>query len=145
MSKTTKYPLWISENDNSYPGNYRIMPKYEKINEPDKEPIYKGKIVILADENTQSAGESITMQHRLAPNSLIVGRQTAGANGNIGCLNLPGGIEFRYTQLGAYYPNWEVLQRKGVNIDIPVSPTVNDIKEGRDVWIEKAIEIIENK
>jgi len=40
---------------------------------------------------------------------------------------------------------WEILQRKGVKIDIPVSPTVNDIKEGRDVWIEKAIEIIENK
>jgi len=30
-------------------------------------------------------------------------------------------------------------------IDIPVSLTVNEIREGRDVWIEKAIETIENK
>lgn len=141
----SKYPLWISENDKSGPGNYRIMPKYDKIIEPEKDPNYKGKIVILVDENTQSAGETWAMEHRLAPNSIMIGRQTAGANGNIGRIYLPGGIEFKYTQLGAYYPDWEILQREGVKIDIPVSPTVDDIKAGRDVWIEKAIEIIENK
>lgn len=141
----SKYPLWASENDKSYPGNYRIMPGYDEINEPEKNPHYKGKIVILVDENTQSAGETWAMTHRLAPNSVIIGRQTAGANGNIGRIYLPGGIQFMYTQLGAFYPNWEILQRKGVKIDVPVSPTVDDIKAGRDVWIEKAIEIIENR
>jgi len=141
----SKYPLWISQNDKSYPGNYLVKLGYDKINEPENTPNYKGKIIILVDENTQSAGESITMQHRLTPNSVIVGRQTAGANGNVCKVLMPGGSVFQFTWNGAYYPNWEILQRKGVKIDIPVSPTVNDIKEGRDVWIEKAIEIIENK
>lgn len=140
----SKSPLWISENDKSCPGNYRAMSGHDRINEPEEEPNYKGKIVILVDENTQSAGETWAMSHRLAPNSIIVGRQTAGANGNVGRIYLPGGIEFKYTQLGAYYPNWVKLQREGVKIDIPVSPTLDDIKAGRDVWIEKAIEIIEN-
>lgn len=140
-----KYPLWISINDKSYPGNYLVIPGYDKINEPEKMPNYKGKIVILVDENTQSAGETWAMSYRLAPNSIIIGKQTAGANGNIGRTYLPGSILFQYTQLGAYYPNWEKLQRKGVKIDVPVSPTVEDIKQGRDVWIEKAIEIIENR
>lgn len=138
----SKYPLWISGNDKSFPGNYRVSPGYDKINETEKEPNYKGKIVILVDEHTQSAGETWSMQHRLAPNSIIVGRQTAGANGNVGKVYLPGNIEFSYSQYGAYYPNWEILQRKGVKIDVIVSPTVDEIKAGRDVWIEKAIEII---
>lgn len=141
----SKYPLWISENDRSHPGNYHVKFGYDKVNEPEKEPNYKGRIVILVDENTQSAGETGAMMYRIAPNSMIVGRQTAGANGNIGKLCLPGGIMFQYTWNGAYYPYWEILQRKGVKIDFLVSPTVDDIKAGRDVWIEKAIEIIENK
>lgn len=141
----SKYPLWISTNDKSRPGNYQVKFGYDKINEPEKKPNYQGKIVILVDENTQSAGESTAMQHRLAPNSLIIGRQTAGADGAVYRIPIPGGGFFKYTWNGAYYPNWEILQRKGVKIDIPVSPTVNDIKEGRDVWIEKAIEIIENE
>jgi hypothetical protein len=141
----SKYPLWFSENDKSYPGNYRVKFGYDKINEPEKEPNYKGKIVMLVDENTQSAGETWSMMHRLAPNSIIIGRQTAGANGNVCKVFMPGGVLAQYTWNGAYYPNWEVLQRKGVKIDIPVSPTADDIKAGRDVWIEKAIEIIENR
>lgn len=141
----SKYPLWFSENDKSYPGNYRVKLGYDKTNESEKVPNYKGKIVILVDENTQSAGESLTMQHRLAPNSFILGRQTAGANGNVCRIPIPGGGFFTYTWNGAYYPNWEILQREGVKIDIPVSPTIDDIKAGRDVWIEKAIKIIENK
>ncbi|MDR2955626.1 MAG: hypothetical protein LBV43_11145 [Prevotella sp.] len=141
----SKYPLWISENDHSYPGNYSTMPGYDVIPETEKEANYKGKVVILVNEHTQSAGETAAMMHRLAPNSIIIGRQTAGANGNICEVRLPGNIDFKYTQLGAYYPRWEILQRKGVKIDVEVSPTVDDIREGRDVWIEKAIEIIEGK
>lgn len=139
----SKYPLWISKNDKSFPGNYCFDYVYDNNIKSEKKSIYKGKIVILVDENTQSAGETLSMMHRLAPNSLIVGRQTAGANGNVKKMFLPGGVLLQYTLYGAYYPNWEILQRKGVKIDIPVSPTFEDIKNGRDVWIEKAIELID--
>ena len=139
-----KYPLWVTQNDKSYPGNYCIMPRTED-NEDYSKLQYKGKIVILVDENTQSAAESWAMKYRLSPNSIIVGRQTAGANGPVGMIYLPGGIEFQFTQIGAYYPNWGMLQRKGVKIDVQVSPTVDDIKQGKDVWIEKAIEVIQGR
>lgn len=140
---SSKNPLWISKNDKSFPGNYRLDFRNDKINNREQETNYKGKIVILVDENTQSAGETYSMMHRLAPNSIIIGRQTAGANGTIKKMFLPGEVLLQYTLHGAYYPNWEILQREGVKIDIPISPSANDIKEGRDVWIEKAIEIIE--
>ncbi|NDV58001.1 S41 family peptidase [Bacteroides sp. 519] len=136
-------PLWLSQNNKSFPGNYQAIAEYNKTPEVIPEPMYKGKIFILVDEYTQSARESWAMWFQTFPNSITIGRQTAGTNGNISQVFLPGNIEFVYTQLGAYYPNWEMLQRKGLKIDIHVSPTRQDITEERDVWIEKVIEAME--
>lgn len=134
-------PLWISKNEKDYVGNYRFYPQ-NKINLLNSGS-YIGKVAVLVDENVQSALETWAMLYSLVLQCKIVGTQTAGANGNVCTINLPGAIRFQYTQLGAYYPGWEVLQRKGVKIDIPVSSTVEDIVEGRDMWIEKAIEYIQ--
>src|SRR5690554_1617222 len=93
----SKYPLWISVNDKSSPGNYHIKTGYNKINEMEKEPNFKGKITILVDENTQSAGETWAVSHRIAPNSVIIGRQTAGANGPECRIPIQVNIVFSYT------------------------------------------------
>ena len=132
--------IWFSTNNRESIGNYAFMnnsmvgtynPNY-----------YKGKVAIIVDENTISHGEFTSMAYRKTPNSSIIGSQTAGADGNIATIYLPGSICFTYTALGAYYPNWKSCQRLGVNIDIPARPTIQDIKEGKDIWIEKAIEFI---
>lgn len=140
---TGNYPLWLSFNEKEYPGRY--IYKSERGIEFNDSHKYEGKVIIFVNENVQSALETWAMLYRLSKNSVIIGTQTAGANGNVTSIYLPHNIKFRYTNLGAYYPHWEKLQRVGVKIDIPVYPTIQDIKEGRDVWIEKAIEIIENK
>lgn len=134
------YPLWISINEKENPGRFGYIPQEGLIFKD--LPKYEGKIVILVNENNQSAGETWAMLYRLSNNSIIIGTQTAGANGNITSICLPGGIKFTYSGLGAYYPHWEQLQRVGVKIDIHVYLTIQDIKESRDVWIEKAIEYI---
>lgn len=56
-----------------------------------KKPHYAGKIVILADETTQSQAEFTTMAFRTAPGALVVGSTTAGADGNVSSFALPGG------------------------------------------------------
>lgn len=136
------FPLWVSNNQPSFPGNYNWL-EYNLEREENNDGYYKSKVVILVDENTQSAGETVSIWFSHAPLSTVIGCQTAGANGNISFdYPLPHGIRFTYSGLGAYYPNGEILQRKGVKIDIPIFPTVQDIKEGKDIWIEKAIEYI---
>ncbi|MFV0329281.1 MAG: S41 family peptidase [Dysgonomonas sp.] len=132
--------IWFSTNNRKSVGNYTYMsnPKIGTYN-PN---YYKGKVAIIVNKNTISHGEFTSMAYRKAPNSKIIGSRTAGADGNITTINLPGAISFTYTALGAYYPNWENCQRKGVKIDIPALPTIQDIKEGKDVWIERAIEYI---
>lgn len=132
--------IWFSTNNRQSVGNYTFVsnPKIGTYNSN----YYKGKVAIIVNENTISHGEFTSMAYRKAPNSKIIGSQTAGADGNITTIYLPGAISFTYTALGAYYPNWENCQRIGIKIDIPVLPTVQDIKEGKDVWMERAIEYI---
>ena len=44
---------------------------------------YKGKVVILVDEVTQSRAEFASMALRATPNAIVVGSTTAGADGAI--------------------------------------------------------------
>lgn len=104
---------------------------------------YKGAVVILVNENTQSSAEFHTMAFRTAPNAKVVGSTTAGADGNVtNFIYLPGGIFTRFTGIGVWYPDGRETQRVGIVPDVEVKRTVKGIKEGRDELAEKAIELI---
>lgn len=111
-------------------------------NNPD---YYKGKVVIIVNEITQSAGEFHSMGFRKAPKVTVIGNTTAGADGNVSYFNLPGGITTRITGLGVYYPDGGETQRIGIVPDIEVKPTIKGIIEGRDELLEKAIQIIKDE
>lgn len=104
---------------------------------------YKKKIVVIVNEKTQSAAEDNVLGFQLAENVTVIGTPTAGANGAITKFNLPGNITTYMSGRGVYYPDRTNLQRTGVKIDEIINPTINGIKEGRDILLERAIEIIE--
>lgn len=135
--------MWFSINSKKYPGNFflDIVGRVGPETNPD---YFKGKVAILVNETTQSLGEMYSIAFRAAPESAIIGTQTAGANGHVGYLYLPRAVKVNYTAAGAFYPNWGMNQRCGVRIDIPVKQTVKDVEDGEDVWIKKAIEYIEH-
>lgn len=104
---------------------------------------YKGKVIILINEETQSLAELSTMALSSRPNTIIVGSQTAGADGTVGMpVIFPGGISTGFTQIGVYYPNGKETQRIGIVPDFEVKPTINGIKESKDEILEKAISLI---
>lgn len=102
---------------------------------------YKGQVIILINESTISHAEFSTMVLQTSLNSIIVGSQSAGADGNSSILYLPGNIEVRFTGIGIYYPDGTQTQRIGIQPDVLISPTINGIKNGRDEVLEKAINI----
>jgi hypothetical protein len=104
---------------------------------------FKGQVIILINEETQSLAELSVMALRTRPNTLVIGSQTAGADGSVGMpITLPGGISSSYTQIGVYYPDGRETQRIGIIPNIVVKPTVKGIQEGRDEILEKAISLI---
>lgn len=83
------------------------------------------------------------MAFRKAKNAIVIGSQTAGADGNVTPMfNLPGGISTVFTGLGVYYPDGKETQRIGIVPDVIVKPTIKGISEGKDEILDKAMEII---
>lgn len=103
---------------------------------------YRGKVVILINEITQSSAEYTTMALRTAPRATVIGSTTAGADGNVSQFFLPGGISTMISGIGVYYPDGKETQRVGIIPQIVVKPTIKGITEGRDELLEKALEII---
>lgn len=115
-------------------GNNLYIPKHARP--------YKGKVVVLVNEISQSQAEYTTMAFRAGDNTTIVGSTTAGADGNVSRIALPGGLSTMISGIGVYYPDGTETQRIGIVPDIEVRPTINGIKEGRDELLEKALEEI---
>jgi C-terminal processing protease CtpA/Prc len=103
---------------------------------------YKGKVVILVNEISQSSAEFHAMAYRVHPNATVIGSTTSGADGNVSEFYLPGGIFTMITGIGVYYPDGKETQRVGIQPDIELRPTIQGIKEGRDELMEKAIQVI---
>jgi C-terminal processing protease CtpA/Prc len=103
---------------------------------------YKGKIVIIINETTQSSAEYHTMAFRTAPNAVVIGSTTAGADGDVSKFWLPGVASTMISGIGVYYPDGRETQRIGIVPDIEIKPTINGIRDGRDELLEKAISII---
>lgn len=106
---------------------------------------YTGKIVILINENSQSRAEYAAMAFKTAPNSLIIGSTTAGADGDVSNLLLPGNVMTMFSGIGIYYPDGNETQRTGIIPDVIVKPTIKGIKEKRDELIDTAIRLITEK
>jgi hypothetical protein len=105
-------------------------------------PRYTGKILILIDEVSVSQAEYTSMAFRAAPNATVVGSTTAGADGNVSPIPLPGGLRSMISGIGVFYPDKTRTQRIGIIPDIEAQPTLQGIRSGRDEVLEAALRII---
>ena len=105
-------------------------------------PRYTGKIVILTDEISQSQAEYTTMAFRAAPNATVVGSTTAGADGNVSTIPLPGGLRSMISGIGVFYPDKKPTQRVGIVADVEAKPALQGVRDGRDEVLEVALRLI---
>jgi C-terminal processing protease CtpA/Prc len=96
-------------------------------------------VAILVDEVTQSSAEYTTMALSTHPGAVVVGSTTAGADGNVSMIPLPGGLRTMFSGLGVFYPDRRPTQRVGIVPDLVVRPTLAGIRAGRDEVLEAAV------
>ena len=109
---------------------------------PPRKPRFKGKFVFITNGSAISYAEScmaIIANYKLAP---IVGSPTAGANGNINPFTLPGGYRVIYTGMRVVNHDDSQHHVVGVKPTIPMEPTVQGIRDGKDELLEEAISIL---
>ncbi len=140
MSKPTTFVKFTFPNPKN-PGEFTFSNPVTIQHDP---MYYKGKLVVLVNEKSQSQAEYTAMAFKAVNNSKIVGSTTAGADGNVSEIFLPGGLRTLISGIGIYYPDGTETQRIGIVPDVIVKPTIEGIKANRDEVLEKAIELINN-
>ena len=110
-----------------------------------KEPRVGGKVVFLTDGTAGSYAESFMGHIEGFKLAEIVGGPTAGTNGNINPIDLPGGYTFWWTGMKVTKFDGSQHHLIGIQPTVPLERTLAAVREGRDEYIEKALQIIKSQ
>ena len=103
---------------------------------------YLGKVVILVDAATASAGEIFSAVLQDHGRATIIGRRTAGAVLASWFYSLPGGGELQLSRQDYVSPKGRRIEATGVKPDIELPRTLEDLRAGRDRDLEEALRVL---
>jgi C-terminal processing protease CtpA/Prc len=103
---------------------------------------YKGKTVTLIDERAISHSEYTGQYLEAACGTTFIGSPTAGTNGDVTNLSLPGGILVRFSGQGIRHVDGRQLQRIGIKPHIEVRPTLAGLRAGQDEVLMRALRFL---
>lgn len=112
---------------------------------PVEDPKIEGKSLFIIDARAISYAESYMSfieHYQLAE---IVGQPTAGANGSINFFNLPGNFRVTWTGMKVVKHDGSQLYKIGIEPTVQVDKTIEGVRQGRDEFLERAIEIARGK
>jgi len=136
---------WMQVPQIIYPDHEKITgyAKFNWISGMKAKKPYLGdkKVVYIIDGSSISYAESCMGYIEGYKLATIVGQPTAGTNGNINPFDLPGGYSVGWTGMKVLKHNGSQHHAIGIIPDIYVTKTIQGIKDGRDEFLEKAIEI----
>lgn len=116
-------------------GEYEVAPFTDKV-------IYTRPIVLLADESTFSCAEDFCADFLTMKRGKIVGSKTAGSSGNPLMVKLPGeGVALICTKQD-FFPDGREYVGFGIDSDIEVKPSIEDIFQNNDPVLQAAIKTI---
>lgn len=106
-------------------------------------PVYRGKTVMLVDERAQSQSEHTGLFFEAANGTEFVGSPTAGANGDVTNFAIPGNIQLSFSGHDVRHADGRQLQQVGLQPKIPVRPTIQGIRAGKDEVLERAVRYLQ--
>jgi hypothetical protein len=110
---------------------------------PVAKPHIGSKVVFLTNAKAISYSESYLSFIKHYKLATIVGEATAGANGNINHIALPSGMQVVFTGMRVSKHEGNQHHLIGVKPDVEITRTLQAVKDGKDEYLEKALEIIE--
>lgn len=106
---------------------------------------YLGKVVMLINEQTQSQAEHTGLFFEAMTEVTFIGSPTAGANGDVTEMVLPGGIAVAFSGQGVRHADGRQLQRIGLVPDVAVAPTIAGLARGQDEVLDAAVAWLQGK
>jgi C-terminal processing protease CtpA/Prc len=110
-----------------------------------KGDVYKGKVVMLINEDAISQSEHTCMFFEVATDVTFIGTPTTGANGDVTTMVLPGNLVVSFSGHDVRHADGRQLQRLGIQPHVKSAPTVRGIVEKRDEVLETAVKYLQEK
>ena len=142
MTQEDTSDSWMQIPQTIYPDRRDVQWKPTSWQMDPQDPHIQGKVVFLTDGRAISHAESFMgfiAHYELAE---IVGLPTAGANGNINPFTLPGSFTLYWTGMRVVKHDGSQQHIVGVTPTVCLEPTLEALVQGRDEYVEKALEII---
>jgi len=95
----------------------------------DRDPAFRGLVMVLADGDTAGAAEAIAAGLRFYNKALLIGQATAGRAAEYSDLSLPSGKILRVAVAEMVSPDGRPLFPEGVKPDLPVEMSMADKRE----------------
>lgn len=130
---------WLYAPEIIYPDHQQITYRHVDWHLKPTNPHISTPVYYLIDESSQSAAESISGYFKDFKLATLIGRPTAGANGNVAEFRVPGMSNMSFSGILVTNHDGSKEHVNGIIPDIRVDPTIKGISEGRDEVLERAI------
>src|SRR5215472_5529935 len=111
----------------------------DKVFSSDREPAFRGLIMVLADSDTTGVAEAIAAALRFYNKALVIGQPTAGRAAEYSDLPLPNGKGLRLAVAEMVSPEGRSLFPDGVKPDLPVEMSLSEKRQIFQSSIEKGM------
>ncbi|MCB9684088.1 MAG: hypothetical protein H6735_03480 [Alphaproteobacteria bacterium] len=112
------------------PYDWRLQPASPRIG---------GRVAFLSSPLDLSASESVLAMVVDQQLGTVIGGTTGGTNGNIVQAPLPGGYGLQFTGMHVVRADGSPVHLVGIAPDVPVSPTLDGLRAGRDEVLEAGL------
>jgi C-terminal processing protease CtpA/Prc len=98
---------------------------------------------VLINEDAISQAEHTCLFFEAATDVTFIGTPTAGANGDVTLMVLPGNLAVSFTGHNVRHADGRQLQRVGIQPTIRVEPTIRGTAAGRDEVLEAGVKYLQ--
>jgi carboxyl-terminal processing protease len=102
---------------------------------------FHGHLILLVDGGCVSACEEFVEPFKDSGRAIIVGETTEGSSGMPYLYDFHNGMTLKIAVKRQYFPDGSEFEGVGIKPDVEVRPTIDNLKNGRDIVLEKALEL----
>lgn len=103
------------------------------------------KLAVLINQGSASASEIFAGALSEYGKAILVGAKSFGKGSVQELLDMSGGTSIKVTIARWFTPNGVSISKNGLTPGFPVEVTLEDLEEGRDPQLEKAVELLKNQ
>ena len=107
---------------------------------------YDRPVVVLCDANSFSATDGFLSAFADLPQVTLVGESSGGGSGATRRFTLPNtGITVALSSMASFRANGKLFDGNGIEVDIPVKPSLEDYTAGTDSVVQQAITLLKRR